>query len=111
MSNCVGSSGYGLLASAVAQHELAHIGDKEDLRLLAGSGGAVVECFEGGVVTAGTEGRHGEDVSERHAAAVDAAMSAELAGVEIEGREIDEGGDLFTAHAPDLRQQGDEAVS
>ena len=60
MSNCVCSSG--LPASAVAQHgvkrgdHLAHDGDKDDLGLLAGSGETVVECFEGGVVTAGTEG-------------------------------------------------------
>src|SRR5215211_5462684 len=117
MSNCVCSSGLGLPASAVAQHgvqrgdHLAHDGDKDDLGLLAGSGETVVECFEGGVVTAGTEGRHVEDVSHRHAAAVYAAMSAKLAAVEIVGRETDESGDLFTAHATELRQQGDEGES
>ena len=117
MSNCVGSSGLGLPASAVAQHgvkrgdHLAHDGDKDDLGLLAGSGETVVECFEGGVVTAGAEGRHVEDVSHRHAAAVYAAMSAKLAAVEIVWRETDEGGDLFTAHATELRQQGDEGES
>src|SRR5215218_9500081 len=105
MSNCVCSSGLGLPASAVAQHgvergdHLAHDGDKDDLGLLAGGGEAVVECFEGGVVTAGAEGRHVEDVSDRHAAAIDAAMSAELAAVEIVGRETDQRGDLFAAHA------------
>src|SRR5829696_2112229 len=112
MSNCVGSSGLGLPASAVAQHGvergdyLAHDGDKDDLGLLAGGGEAVVECFEAGVVTAGAEGCHVEDVSDRHAAAIDAAMSAELATVEIVGRETDESGDLFAAHATELRQQG-----
>src|SRR5829696_5656318 len=35
-------------------------------------------------------------------------MSAELAAVEIAGCETDEGGDLFAAHATELRQQGDE---
>src|SRR5215211_3483019 len=66
MSNCVGSSGLGLPASAVAQHgvergdHLAHDGDKDDLGLLAGGGEALVECSEGGVVTAGAEGRHVE---------------------------------------------------
>src|SRR5215208_2437563 len=80
MSNCVGSSGVGPPASAVAQHgvergdHLAHDGDKDDLGLLAGGGEAVVECFEGGVVTAGAEGCHVEDVSDRHASAVDAAV-------------------------------------
>ena len=85
MSNCVGSSGLGLPASAVAQHgvkrgdHLAHDGDKDDLGLLAGGGEALVECSEGGVVTAGAEGRHVEDVSDRHASAVDAAVSPQLA--------------------------------
>src|SRR5215218_3525850 len=117
MSNCVGSSGLGLPASAVAQHgvqrgdHLAHDGDKDDLGLLAGGGEALVECSEGGVVTAGAEGRHVEDVSDRHAAAVDASMSPELAAVEIVGRQTDEGGDLFAAHATELRQQGDEGES
>ena len=117
MSNCVCSSGLGLPASAVAQHgvqrgdHLAHDGDKDDLGLLAGGGEALVECSEGGVVTAGAEGRHVEDVSDRHAAAIDAAMSAELATIEIVGRETDESGDLFAAHATELRQQGDEGES
>ena len=63
MSNCVGSSGLELPASAVAQHgvqrgdHLAHDGDDDDLGFLAGSGDALVECFEGRVVTAGAEGR------------------------------------------------------
>jgi hypothetical protein len=44
MSNCVGLSGLGLPASAVAEHgveggnHLAHDGDDDDLGLLAGSG-------------------------------------------------------------------------
>ena len=52
MSNCVGSSGLGLPASAVAQHgvergdHLAHDGDKDDLGLLAGSG-ITLEAREG----------------------------------------------------------------
>ena len=106
MSNCVGSSGLGLPASAVAQHgvergdHLAHDGDNDDLGLLAGSGEALVECFEGGVVTASAEGRHVEDVSDRHAAAVDAAMSAELAAVEIVRRQTDEGSDLLRLMRP-----------
>src|SRR5829696_8941646 len=109
MSNCVGSSGLGLPASGVAQHgdHLAHDGDKDDLGRLAGGGETVVERSESGVVTAGAEGRHVEDISHRHAAAVYAAMSAKLAAVEIVGRETDEGGDLFAAHAAELRQQGD----
>src|SRR4051794_25285647 len=96
MSNCVCSSGLGLPASAVAQHgvkrgdHLAHDGDKDDFGLLAGSVETVVECFEGGVVTAGAEGRHVEDVSHRHAAAVYAAMSGQA---RVTAREIGLGGD------------------
>ena len=88
MSNCVRSSALGLPASAVAEHgveggdHLAHDGDDDDLGLLAGSGEALVECFEGGVATAGAEGSHVEDVSDRHASAVDAAVSPQLAAVE-----------------------------
>ena len=106
MSNCVGSIGLGLPASAVAQHgvergdHLAHDGDKDDLGLFAGGGEALVECSEGGVVTAGAEGCHLGDVSDRHAAAIDAAMSAELATVEIVGRETDESGDRFGSMRP-----------
>src|SRR5688572_28653597 len=83
MSNCVGSSGLWLPANAVAQHgvergdHLAHDGDDDDLGLLARSGEALVECFEGGVITASAEGSHVEDVSDRHAAAVDAAVRSE----------------------------------
>ena len=61
--------------------------------------------FERGVITASAEGSHVEDVSDRHAAAIDAAMSAELATVEIVGRETDQRGDLFAAHATELRQR------
>src|SRR4051812_49548192 len=101
MSNCVGSSGLGLPASAVAQHSvhhgdhLTHDGDKDDLGLLAGSGEAVVEGFEGGVVTAGTEGRHVEDVSDRHASALNALMFPWVAAVEIVLGGTHQGGGLF----------------
>ena len=70
------------------------------LGFLAGGGEAVVECFEGGVVTAGAEGCHVEDVSDRHASAVDAAVSPQLAAVEIVGRETDQRGDLFALMRP-----------
>ena len=52
MSNCVGLSGLGLPASAVAEHgveggdHLAHDGDDDDLGLLAGGGEALVEYFD-----------------------------------------------------------------
>ena len=38
-------------------------------------------------------------------------MSPQLAAVEIVGRETDQSGDLFAAHATELRQQGDEGES
>ena len=55
MSNCVGSSGVGPPASAVAQHgvergdHLAHDGDKDDLGLLTGGGEALVEVLRAGL--------------------------------------------------------------
>src|SRR3954469_16728882 len=51
------------------------------------------------------------NVSERcgpACAAVDAAMSLELAAIEVVWGETDEGGDLLAAHAAELWQQGDE---
>src|SRR3954469_20577682 len=96
------------VAHGLGSAHLAHDGDKDDLGLLAGGGEALVECFEGGVVTAGAEGRHVEDVSDRRAVAVYGAEAAKLAPCEIVWRETDEGGDLVTAHATELRQQGDE---
>src|SRR3954462_7640386 len=115
MSNCVGcSGGLGLPEDAIAQHgvqgcdHLAHDGDDDDLGLLARRGEAITEGFESGVVAASPEGGHVEDVTHRHAAAVDAAMSPELAAIEVVWGETDEGGDLLAAHAAELGQQGDE---
>src|SRR3954465_14128231 len=115
MSNCVGGLvGLGLPGYAIAQHGvqgfdyLAHDGDDDDLGLLARRGEAITEGFESGVVAARTEGGHVEDVTDRHAAAVDAAMSPELAAIELVWGETDESGDLLAAHAAELWQQGDE---
>src|SRR3954451_25156788 len=115
MSNCVGcSGGLGLPEDAIAQHgvqgcdHLAHDSDDDDLGLLARRGEAITEGFESGVVAARTEGGHVEDVTDRHAAAVDAAMSPELAAIEVVWGETDESGDLLAAHAAELWQQGDE---
>ena len=115
MSNCVaGSGGSGLPGGTVAKHgvedgdHFAHDGDDDDLGLLAGADKAIAEGFQGGVVAAGAEGGHVEDVTDRHAAAIDAAMSPELAAIEVVGREPDESGDLLAAHLSELRQQGDE---
>src|SRR3954454_13103720 len=115
MSNCTGGSGgLGLPGGAVAQHgvqggdHLAHDGDDDDLGLLARRREAITEGFESGVVAARTEGGHVEDVADRHAAAVDAAMSSELAAIEVVWGETDEGGNLLAAHAAELGQQGDE---
>src|SRR3954453_11122237 len=115
MSNCVGGLfELGLPEDAIAQHgvqgcdHLAHDGDDDDLGLLARRGEAITEGFESGVVAAGAEGGHVEDVTHRHAAAVDAAMSPELAAIEVVWGETDEGGNLLAAHAAELWQQGDE---
>src|SRR6516165_12816337 len=72
------------------------------------SAAARLEGFEGGTVTACAEGGHVEDVTDRHPTTVDAAVSLELAAVEVIWREADEGGDLFAAHLPEFWQQGDE---
>jgi hypothetical protein len=89
MSNCVvRSCGSRLPCSFVADHgiesgdHLSHDGDDNDFRFLVGCGETIVKDLEGGIVSGCAEGSHVEDVTDRHAAAVDAAMSFELAAVE-----------------------------
>src|SRR6516164_4580585 len=115
MSNCVvGSGGSWLPCSTIAEHSVegcnhfSHDGDDDDLGFFVGGGEAFVEGFEGGTVTACAEGGHVEDVTDRHPTTIDAAVSLELAAVEVIGCEADEGGDLFAAHLPEFWQQGDE---
>src|SRR5262245_9188588 len=54
--------------------------------------------FEGGIVSGCTEGGHVKDVTDRYATTVDAAMSFELAAVEVVRGKADKGSDLFAAH-------------
>ena len=115
MSNCVvGSGGSRLPRSTIAEHSVegcdhfSHDGHDEDLGFFVGGDEAIVEGFEGGTVTACTEGGHVKDVTDRHPTTIDAAVSLELAAVEVIGCEADEGGDLFAAHLPEFWQQGDE---
>ena len=109
MSNCVvGSGGSRLPYSTIAEHSVegcdhfSHDGVDDDLGFFVGGSEAFVEGFEGGTVTACAEGSHVEDVTDRHPTTVDAAVSLELAAVEVIGGETDEGGDLFAAHRPGL---------
>src|SRR6516225_3093636 len=115
MSNCVvRSGGLRLPCSIIAKHSVegcdhfSHDGDDDDLGFFVGGGEAFVEGFEGGTVTACAEGGHVEDVTDRHPTTIDAAVSLELAAVEVIRCEADEGGDLFAAHLPEFWQQGDE---
>src|SRR6476660_8589038 len=115
MSNCVvRSGGLRLPCSIIAEHSVegcdhfSHDGDDDDLGFFVGVGEAIVEGLEGGTVSACAEGGHVEDITDRHTTAVDAAVSLELAAVEVIGCETDEGSDLFAAHLPEFWQQGDE---
>src|SRR5215831_9103992 len=115
VSNCVvGSGGSWLPCSTIAEHSVegcdhfSHDGDDDDLGFFVGGGEAFVEGFEGGTVTACAEGGHVEDVTDRHPTTIDATVSLELAAIEVIWCEADEGGDLFAAHLPEFRQQGDE---
>ncbi len=115
MSNCVvGSGGSWLPCSTIAEHSVegcdhfSHDSDDDDLGFFIGGGEAFVEGLEGGTVTAGAEGGHVEDVTDWHPTTIDAAVSLELAAVEVIGCEADECGDLFAAHLPEFWQQGDE---
>src|SRR6476620_839033 len=115
MSNCVvGSGGFRLPGSIVAQHSveccdhLSHHGDDDNFGLFVASGEAIMEGFECGVVSAGTEGGHVENVTDLHSATIDTAMSLELAAVEVVGGKPDECGDLLAAHLSEFWQQGDQ---
>src|SRR4029453_15787415 len=115
MSNCVvGSDGLRLPCSIIAEHSVesndhfSHDGDDDDLEFLVGVGEAIVECLEGGTVSACAEGGHVEDITDRHPTTVNAAVSLELAAVEVIWCKADEGGDLFAGHLPEFWQQGDE---
>ena len=112
MSNCVvGSVGLRLPHSIIAEHSVegsdhfSHDGDDNDLGFLVGVGKTIGEGLESGIVSACTEGGHVEDIADRHSTSEDAAVSPELAAIEIVWckTEIvwcktDEGGDLLAAH-------------
>ena len=115
MSNCVvRSRGSRLPCSIVADHgieggdHLSHDGDDNDFGLLVDRGETVVEDLEGGIVSGCAEGSHVEDVTDRNSAAVDAAMSFELATVEVVRRNSDKGSDLLAAHLTELWQESDQ---
>ena len=118
MSNCVvGSGGSRLPRGIIAEHgvegsdHFSHDGDDDDLGFLVGVGETIGEGPEGGIVPACAEGRHVEDITDRHPTTVDTAVSSELATIEVIWCETDEGGDLLAAHLPEFRQQGDEGES
>src|SRR6516225_10004374 len=107
MSNCVvRSRGSRLPCSIVADHgieggdHLSHDGDDNDFGLLVDRGETVVEDLEGGIVSGCAE--------DQHSAAVDAAMSFELATVEVVRRKSDKGSDLLAAHLTELWQESDQ---
>src|SRR5262249_21951148 len=85
VSNCVvGSGGSRLPCSTIAEHSVegcdhfSHDGHDDDLGFFVGGDEAIVEGFEGGTVTACTEGGHVKDVTDRHPTTIDAAVSLEL---------------------------------
>ena len=90
MSNCVvGSGGFELPRSIIAEHSVegsdhfSHDGDDDDLGFLVGVGETIGEGPEGGIVSACAEGRHVEDITDRHPTTVDTAVSSELATIEV----------------------------
>ena len=116
MSNCVvRSRGPGLPCSIVTDHgiesgdHLSHDGDDNDFWFLVGRGETIVEDFKDRIVPSCAEGSHIDDVTDWHAAAVDAAMSFELATVEVVRRKSDQGSDLLAAHLPEFWQESDQS--
>ena len=72
MSNCVvGSGGFELPCSIIAEHSVegcdhfSHDGDDDDLGFLVGTGEAIGEGLEGGIIPACAEGGHVEDITDR----------------------------------------------
>ena len=111
MSNCVvASGGFELPCSIIAEYgvegsnHFSHDGDDDDLGFLI----MRRRRPEGGIVSACAEGRHVEDITDRHPTTVDTAVASELATIKVIWCETDEGGDLLSAHLPEFRQQGEE---
>src|SRR5262249_13972785 len=82
VSNCVvGSGGSRLPCSTIAEHSVegcdhfSHDGHDDDLGFFVGGDEAIVKGFEGGTVTACTEGGHVKHVTDRHPTTIDAAVS------------------------------------
>src|SRR5262249_26354743 len=109
MSNCVvGSGGLRLPCSIIAEHSVegcdhfSHDGDDDDLGFLVGVGEAIGEGLEGGIVSACAEGRHVEDITDRHPTPGDTATYPELATVEVIWGETEERADLLAARLPEF---------
>ena len=105
MSNCVVSSGdAGAPSGVFSKHgvevcdHFAHDRDEDDLGAFVCCGETFVESFESWVVSSRAKSRHVENVTDRQAPAIDAAMTAKLAAVEVVRCESDKGGDLLSAH-------------
>ena len=73
---------------------------------------AVDEALVGGpddrVVANGRESGHVQDVADGRSSASDHPMAAPGAGIAVEGRDADEGGELPAVEAAELRQLGDK---
>src|SRR4029077_19729029 len=97
----VGSGGSRLPRGIIAEHgvegsdHFSHDGDDDDLGFLVGVGKTVGEGLKSGIVSACAEGRHVEDITDRHPTTVDTSVSSELSTVEVIWCETDEGGDLL----------------
>ena len=89
---------------------LAHDRDDHDLVQLTSGLETIVERLEHWIPIARAHRRHVKHVTNWRPTAPDAAFSLELAALEGIGRDADEGGDLFTAHAAELGQERDQGA-
>src|SRR5215472_6085686 len=89
---------------------LAHDRDDHDLVQLTSGLETIVERLEHWIPIARAHRRHVKHVTNWRTTAPDAAFSLELAALEGIGRDADEGGDLFTAHAAELGQERDQGA-
>src|SRR5437762_14050383 len=91
--------------------QLAHARGDGDLERFAGSPKTLVECLDERIAAAGGKCSHVQRAANRSAAAADGPFAAKRAGVAVERRQADEGGDLLAIELAQFRQLGDERRS
>jgi hypothetical protein len=88
--------------------QLAEAGDKGDEFGFAAGDELLVVAFDVGVVSAGGEGGHVEDVADDGPAAEDGPAAAHQATVAVDGGDANQGGDGLAVDGAQFGQEGQE---